>query len=267
MLIYAFDDYKKFCRAYIAKLPKQGHGELARIAKRLEVNAALISQIINGPKDFTTEQALELATFWGLRSNASDFFVLLVERERAGTNNLKALLTRRIEAGRSNGLLVKEVVRTDHLMSEEAKATFYSSWSYAAARLLASIPGQHREAIATRLRMTRVETAKLLEFLENQGLVVIEGEALAIGPNRTHLEFGSPFLSRHHLNWRLKGLQKIESLRGDSELMFTAPLVISRNDFAKLRERLLEVVKELSEKVKDSPSENLYCLNIDLFEV
>jgi len=69
------------------------------------------------------------------------------------------------------------------------------------------------------------------------------------------------------MNWRAQALQKTEAIREDDELMFTAPLTLSRRDVLALRERLLQVIGELSAVVKVSKSETLYCLNVDLFEV
>ena len=268
MSVLIFEDYKRFCRDRIAAMPKRGHGELARIANYLGVNPALISQIINGPKDFTTEQVLELSKFWGLNAIETDLFVLLVDRERAGTQNLKKYYESKIKASRNLAKQVKERVEVDSVLTEETKAIFYSSWSYAAARLLTEIPNlQCLDEVAARLNFSRAKTADILEFLVDQRLCLKLNDRYAIGPQRTHLDFGSPFLGRHHMNWRARALQKAETVREEDELMFTAPLTLSRKDVLILRERLLQVIQELSGVVKNSKSEALYCLNIDLFEV
>jgi hypothetical protein len=43
----------------------------------------------NGDRDLTVEQALSLCEFFGFIELEADYFVSLVERERAGTHQLK----------------------------------------------------------------------------------------------------------------------------------------------------------------------------------
>ena len=49
--------------------------------------------------------------------------------------------------------------------------------------------------------------------------------------------------------------------------MFTAPMTLSKTDFVKLRCRILDLIQETSEMVKDSPSEQIAYLNIDLLQL
>lgn len=53
--------------------------------------------------------------------------------------------------------------------------------------------------------------------------------------------------------------------REDRELFFTAPMSISKKDFARIRERLNAFIKEAVEIAKESQAEELCCLNIDFF--
>jgi len=48
-------------------------------------------------------------------------------------------------------------------------------------------------------------------------------------------------------------------------MMFTSPVSLSREDFVKIRESLAGLLKSISQTVKDSPEEDIACLNIDFF--
>ena len=267
MSIFKNRDYKVFLKQYIQALPKRGHGEIAKIANHLDVNSALVSQIINGPKDFTLEQGHELVKYLGLSEIEADYFLLLLQKERAGTHQLKSYFQNKIELLLKDSRQVANRVSQDYQLDDKAKAIFYSSWMYTAARLLTSIEEfQTVDAIAERLQISRAKASDILRFLANSGLCVEEKGRYKMGPSRTHLEYGSPFLNRHHLSWRTKAIQSIDVLRED-ELLFTAPLTISRTDFANLRERILKLIQEVSVEVKDSKSEAFFCFNVDLFEV
>jgi hypothetical protein len=49
--------------------------------------------------------------------------------------------------------------------------------------------------------------------------------------------------------------------------MITAPMSISVEDFHRIREMLTTLMASLSQKIKDSPAEEVACLNIDFFRV
>jgi hypothetical protein len=96
------------------------------------------------------------------------------------------------------------------------------------------------------------------------GLVVLEKSRYKMGISRTFLENHSPHLPKHHMNWRAKSIQKSDHV-SEEELMFTFPHSISKKDFQEVREILLEALKKISLIVKESPADDVACLNIDLF--
>ena len=56
-------------------------------------------------------------------------------------------------------------------------------------------------------------------------------------------------------------------LNTGNELAYTAPMTLSENDAQRIRAALADVVQNVDGIVGPSPSEKLYCLNIDWFEV
>ncbi len=49
----------------------------------------MVSQVMAGSKDFTLEQAKKVAEYFVLPKFETDYFLLLVQIERAGTQDLK----------------------------------------------------------------------------------------------------------------------------------------------------------------------------------
>ena len=82
----------------------------------------------------------------------------------------------------------------------------------------------------------------------------------------THLEKGSPHLSRFQKDWRLIAIEHAQKLSED-ELMFTGPVTLSKSDFLKLREQLVQNIKDFLKVVHPSEAEEIACLNIDWFWV
>lgn len=73
--------------------------------------------------------------------------------------------------------------------------------------------------------------------------------------------------SRHHGNWRVKAMERHPIFSPHDELVYTAPMTLSVTDASRIRELLADLVQKTDQIVGPSPSEKLYCLNIDWFEV
>ena len=93
---FEIHDYRTLIKNYLETLPNKGRGELAKIARHLEVNSTLVSQVMSGSRDFSHEQALELSQYMGLSELESEYFILLVQLEKAGTQNLKTYIRKQI---------------------------------------------------------------------------------------------------------------------------------------------------------------------------
>lgn len=267
MTIFEFENYRKFIENYIKSLPQHGRGEVSRIADHLKVQTSLVSQILNGKKDFTIEQAHSLCSYLGLPTIDTDYFLLLVQAERAGTHDLKRYFKEKIKELREKSKQLSQRLRQDQDLTEVEKATLYSGWHYTAINLLTSIPGYHDpDTLSKALNLPREKIVEALKFLVETGLCRSEGGRFYLGPQITHLEKKSPFVSRHHHNWRLQSMQRAEVL-SDDELMFTSPLTLSEKDFQHIREELVELIKKVSSVVRASPEERMACLNIDWFYI
>jgi hypothetical protein len=266
MKVFDFNDYKAFLKDRILEMPGSGRGFRLRMAEHLRIHTTLVSQVLNGPKHFTLEQAALLCELLALPRLEARYFLALVQSSRAGNETLRRQLASQLQELKAQGEELVHRLPPQKTLTEEAKGVFYSSWQYSAVRLCASIEGlRSAERIAEYLGIPPSRVARLLEFLLNEGLVVEQGGGLALGPPETHLEADSPHVSRHHANWRLRALERTPPLR-THELMFTSPLTIAREDMPKIRQSLVEAIDEATKVVLGSKPDTLACLNIDWFE-
>lgn len=268
MSVFSYIDCREFLRERLRTLPKQGRGELAKIARHLNVNPTLISQIMSKARSFSPEQGLLLAEYFGLSDLERDYFLLMVQEEQASTHQLKELFREKREGLRTQALQVREQVRLERSLTEEERVRFYSSWSYSAVHLYCSVDpkGVTVEDVVGRFRMQRARVLEVLRFLVDVGLCEEKLGRYLMSTQSTFVEKGSPHLKRHHLNWRVKAMERQEDLE-DTELMFTAQVSLSRADFEKLREMAMNFIKQAAEVVKDSPAEDVANLNLDFFWV
>jgi uncharacterized protein (TIGR02147 family) len=267
MALFEHTDYRAYLREFMASLPKKGHGAVNRMAEHLRVHPSFISQVLTGKRDLNVEQAQDLASFLGLVEIETDYLLLLVQTERAGTVKLKSYFRTKLEKTRTEAQKISHRIRHDRVLSETERAEFYSNWLYSAVRLFTSIEeGKTLEEICVRFAISRAKARTVLEFLTATRLCVEHGGKYRMGTQRTHLPGDSPLVQKHHTNWRLKAIQNSDET-SEEELMFTAPLSISRKDFARLREQIMAMIKAASEQVAKTEAEEVACFNVDLFWV
>jgi uncharacterized protein (TIGR02147 family) len=259
------DDYRPALRARLASMPSRGRGQLTKIAKLLNVHPTLLTQILNGAKKLSSEHALLIAEYLGLNELETEYFLALVELDRAGHFKLKAHITARLEKLREQRELPQNRMTKHKVLGGPERATFYSHWYYSAVRLLAPIPEYGTiDRLAAALQLDRKAVQEAVEFLLRTGLLRQESGKFQLGQQRTYLPANSHLVARHHANWRLKAIENFERLTA-KELAFTGPISVSRKDFAEARSILLRALEEISQLVEKSREEAVGCLSLDLF--
>ena len=190
----------------------------------------------------------------------------LVEHERAGSEKLKKMIRKRLKEISEKSQDLKSRLKQETQLSEEAKATFYSNWYYSGVRLLSGIKGYNDvDRIAEYFKLPITTTRRVIDFLLLYGLCLDKDGKIVMGPSSTHLEATSPLVSRHHMNWRLRGIENMDNLE-PSELFLTMPCSIDAKALKHIRKELVECIERVTKLIDDAPSEELACLNIDFFK-
>lgn len=266
MTIYDFKDYKTFLRKLIAEFPKKGRGQSRRLAEHIGVAPIVVSQILARDRQFTADQAVLVAEFFGLDERATEYFVLLVSQGRADTKKLREFYQRKLDRVRSEAQNIKNLVQGREELSDADKGRFYSNWYYCGVWLLTSVPGfQSVEAIADRLGLKRAKVGEIVSFLLETGLCTEKSGKIWMDTKSTHVDDKSEFVNNHRRNWREKAREKFTQ-PAEGDFFYSSPVSLSEKDAEKFRAELLRIIKDFSKQVADSPAEKLMCFNIDWFE-
>jgi uncharacterized protein (TIGR02147 family) len=266
MSIFEYKNYKKYVNDRVESMPKKGHGQYRKMSNFLAVNSVNVSQVFKGNRDLSIEQACELCEFFGFSDLEGQYFVALVEFERAGTHKLKKMIQVRLNEFAEKSQDLKSRIRQEKQLSEEAKSTFYSNWYYSGIRLLSGIDGYNDvDRISEYFGLPITTVRRVIDFLLQYGLCVERNGKINMGPSSTHLEASSPLVSRHHMNWRLRGMENMEGIES-SELFLTMPCSLDAKNLKLIRKELVDSIERITNLIDSAPSEELACLNIDLFK-
>ena len=262
MTIFDFTDYKDFFRRKIATFPKKGHGLLRKIGQQIGLSSVAVSQIFKGNRDLTLEQGLSISEFFNLTSLERDYFLLMIQRERAGNFKLKDLFSEKMAELRLKAQNLKDRLPKAADIGPEAKMIYYSNWVYSALRVTSLISGsQTIDDFSYRLGLSASEILKYMEFLVEFGICKKEGDRYSTGLGITHLEAQSPLAVSHHKNWRIKGIEKMVADDID-QIFFTLPMSLSNDDIRLIRKKIILLIEDVNKIVRESPSENTACLKI-----
>lgn len=265
--VFDFDKYNNFLQNWVKSKPKNGFGQLGKIAKHLNISSVSVSYLFNGKRAPSDEQAVELCAYLGLNEHESDYFILLIQKARAGSHKLEQRIEKQLSKSRAAAQELRTRVPEFKPFDEEAQATFYSQWYYSGIRLATSMEqAQDLNALAEFAKLPVERVRAIVDFLVRYGLCVEKNQKIEMGPQRTHVAADSPLAGRHHTNWRLKAIESVDCVEND-ELFFTGPMALSYEVFQEIRRQMTEMISSTTKLIAPSKSELFACMNVDLFKL
>jgi uncharacterized protein (TIGR02147 family) len=267
MDFYKYDDYKEALKLFIRSKGPSSRGTFKNIAEFLGVNPTLVSQILSGPRHFSEEQIFSVCEFLGLSKLESQYLLVLVQIERAGTVKLRNHYLSVRDQIRKNATQVSARVPKTRELSETEKAKFYSTYLYSAIQIATSLEqGVTFDFICQRFNLSPPRAREIVNFLIEAQLVIEKEGRFSPGTSFTHLDKKSPFVNKHLTNWRLKAIDAATEAT-EQELFYSLNFSVSKKDFQVLRDQMVRVIQEFLDVVKASPSEDVAQFNLDLFWV
>jgi len=265
MRIYQFTDFRAFVREEIALLPKKGRGAYKQLAKHLEVNPSFINQVFLGPKNLSQEQAYLVAEFLGLSPHETKYFSILLELARSENVRFRNYLLDQLANLRKGH--TSTIPTQEHRLDEVSKMIFYSAWYYSAIHLMTTIPSfETVTALSEALKLPPSLVKGVLNFLVTSGLCGSKNGRYFARIMSTNVE-GEPHYSiAHNINWRNKAVERLPSRRKD-DLFHTNVISIGTQDIQTLRTLLKEKMSQFQTVVKKSPAQQIFCFNLDFFEL
>lgn len=242
-------------------------GIKAQIAKALRCQPTYVSQIFGGKADLSIEQAESLNEHFGHSKEESHYFLLLVQRERAGTKSLERYFEAQLQEIRDKRLVLTQRLGAKERLSDLDQATYYSSWVYAAVHIAVTIQGlRSREALAGHLALPIAKVTEVLDTLMAMGLVEKSDAGYTSARQQIRLGNDSKNILRHHTNWRLQAAESLDREQL-TDLHYSGVVSLSRDDVVKIKSLLLDAIQRAQSIVRDSNEEELCAIAVDWFSM
>lgn len=266
--IYEYTDYRSYLTELLGSQPKKGHGVRSLWANAMSCQVAYVSHILNGHYDMSLEQAEGLSRYLALNKDETEFFLLLVQKSRAGTQALKQFYKGLIQEKVKAREQIRNRMQIKATLNEADQALYYSSWLYSAVHILLTIPSYQTqpELIAEYFNQELSLIRKVLDFLETRQLILLQNGRYHVQNNFLFINKESPLFAHQQSFWRQKAIESIYKNKPD-EIHFASIFTVSESDIKKIKDVLLKSIEDSTEIIKPSKEEKLYSICMDMFEV
>jgi len=170
--LFEYKNYKQFILDWMEKTPQQGRGQRKLLAEAIGCQTPFITHVLSGDYHFSPEQAEASARYIGLSEVETEFFILLVLKQRAGTKSLENFFAKQISKQCEQQAVLKKRLKIDETMTIEDQMIYYSSWHYASIHMALLIPElQSVESLSKYFNIPVNRIMSVLQFLTDHGLI------------------------------------------------------------------------------------------------
>ncbi len=264
--LYEFEDYRSYISQQLQSL-YPGRGGKIKLATAIGCNSAYLSQVLKGRASLSMEQSEAISRFFSHDETAAQYFLYLVQWERAGTKPLKQFWKKRLNEVLQKKSVLAERLQFDQSMAAGEESEYYDHWSTAAVHMCTGISGKNSPAaIAEHLGLSLGVVIQALQMLIRMDLVLEKNAGFFRRTNSVHLPADSRVTHQNHINWRLRSISILgEQPQATTNLHYSSVVSMSRDDAFKVREVLTQAIEQTRKVVRSSGDEEIFHYSMDLF--
>ncbi len=268
MNIFDVENYKEILKFKIQE-NQNNRGYQTRLAAAAGCSRSFLSQVLADHLDIdiTRDQAAGLCVFWNFNDSQFEYFLLLLDLEKAKSQLLKDHLQTKMKKVKKEQLKLPKEIAKESISEFKSQSVYYSSWLIAAVHMALTIPAlQDPKVLGQRLNLDDNQIEKVLLKLQEFGLAKNNGAVWESTKKDINLDESSELSSANHIHWRNKAISKLYIRKADS-IHFSSVFSISKKDKKILNELIKNLIIQSRDLIIKSKEEELYCVNIDCFEV
>lgn len=242
-------------------------GYQARLAEAAGVHSSFFSRVLAESVHLTPDQAANLASFWRLTADETDYFLGLVNLARASSPSLRAIVERQLlELKEKNEDIASRLKKAKKIHPAE-NGIYYSSWHFSAIHMLALVPQfSSAQKIAERLGISETVVVSSFQTLAELGLVEREGSMWKVRERDVHLTNKALWAPIYHSVWRQRSAYRALE-RHEDDLRFSALHSLSYADFKQIKEDIRLVIEKIRNIAGPSKEEDVFVVNFDAYRL
>jgi len=266
MTLYDYDDYRPYLNDVCDTSAERG--VRASLARAAECQASYLSQVLKGRAHLTEDQLMGITVSLGLVKSETEYLLMLLRYQKAGTPKLREYLKGLIHSAREESIHLARQVNADKVVRDEQHlGVYFNSWIPSTVHLLTSSPEfQTAEAIAERLHIPLKKTKETLKFLEHVGFIEYADKKWVYKRGSIHITKDSPLQSSMQFSRRELAARSI-AINSEDSIHFSSVFTIDEKDLEEIRKMYRKAIEKSHKMISSSGTEKLACICLDVFEV
>jgi uncharacterized protein (TIGR02147 family) len=261
--VFQFKSYKTWLENLFSN--PDNRGLMSQISRQVDCQRSYLSRVLNTKLQLTPDYAYKISQALHLSSEEQEYFLLLVDWDRCQDPGFRQYLLARLQKMKSGYAEVRQKIQRPQPATTIDEIQFFSAWYWAAIHLWCSSPGTHTtESVARKFSLDQATTARVLESLTEAQFLEKSGRGYKYRSGAMHMDRKSPLAHWNHSNWRQKALQDSQS-GTETSLHFTNLQTMTRADFLKIRQLMLELIEKSERIARPSAPEELVAICLDAF--
>ena len=262
-LIGVYLDYRKYLKDQLGlKALANPQYSLRAFARDLEISPQVLSSVLSGKKNISSEVALELAQRLKLSDEERSYFYDLVELSQAKTQNLREIIQYRLSRYEQN---------KSYRTIQEDVFKIIADWHHAAILELTETDDFKNDPqwISTRLGITPQEARLAVERLLLMELLEVKGKTLKKSDFNfaTHYDVPSAALRKSHSQLLEKAISAIEEQSVGQREYGTMIMAIDPKKLPEAKKKIRKFRKDLSQYLESGDRTEIYAISTQLFSL
>lgn len=263
-LITKLKSYKDVLKSYL--LGEGNRGALSKAATYLNCQKSYLSKVIKTEVHLSLDHGYLLCKLWSFDGDQREYFMTLLNFERAASLDYKNFLAGRLQELRSKLEATTEIPHRPVISGFSASdSAYFSSWHWNAIHFLTACPSyQSIPKIARKLQVEESFVEEVLKKLKEWNFVEGSGHKWTYKGGEFQLGEGNPFKVIHQNSWRQHAVSHCQQGL-DNSIHFTNIQSISKQDFEWFRYELLRQLAQMRTVFNPSDSELVSVLCLDYY--
>jgi hypothetical protein len=267
--VFESNDYRDFVKLSLqsgeATIPR---GVVKKLAQVLKCHPSYVSQVLNQRAHFSNEQGIGFCHWLGLNQDETEFFVNLLNKDRAGTPEGREHFGRIIQRQLEERDDLKKRWKTSRSLDLEPSLRYYETWMPQALHMLAQIDGyQTVKELAAELNIEASKATELVKMLEAIGVLSFKNGKIKSQLDSVHLAKNSPMQTRFLTNWRLKAIDDFNLGKDPEGVNYTSVVSLSAEAKVKIKKLIYSHLEDTRNHILKSRSEQLCVYNLDFYSL
>jgi uncharacterized protein (TIGR02147 family) len=265
--IYEFMSYKPAIQALVENAQRLGQKvTYGFLAKEIGVQSPYLSRVLNGDANLNSDQMHGICRFFELSDEEEDYLLLLMEYERSGIASRREALKKKIQALQKEKSEISEAFESVTPDFETHFDEYFLNFYMHFIHLAMEVPAyaKNPDLFRAQLGIGKDYFAKVLGDLEKNGFIVFKNDRFKTQKNEWHLPKKNPLYRLYTNQARTMANQRMATLPLDQFESYNVFFTADDEAYAYIRKKLLELLKDVQQKVIKSAEKEVYQFGYDL---